>query len=109
MGEKIEFFKYQGGYVRFYLTVDKLEDYFAEVSVFEVSSWSADETKTYDDGELYLTAYIKWDGCSHVIFSEEGYKHLCGKYYWEEHGKMMLNLYEVVTSKIKSYDKSVAE
>ena len=109
MGEKIGFFKDAGGYVRFYLVVNKLEDYYAVVSVFEVSSWYDDETKSYDEGELYLTAHIKWDGCSHINFSEDGYKHLCGKHYWKELGEMMLSLYEVVTSKIKNYDNRVAE
>lgn len=31
-----------------------------------------------EDAQPYLTGFIKWDGCSHFYFGDEGYLHLCG-------------------------------
>lgn len=43
----------------------------------------ATESGDYSENELedaqpYLTGMIKWDGCSHFYFGNEGYIHLCG-------------------------------
>ena len=109
MNEKIEFVKDEKGYVRFYLEINALESHYADVSVFEVTSWNCDDEHSYNESELRLKATIKWDGCSHVNFEDSGYLHLCGKSYWVEHGKMMLALYETIASKITGYNKDVAE
>lgn len=34
--------------------------------------------KELEDAQPYLTGMIKWDGCSHFYFGNEGYLHLCG-------------------------------
>jgi hypothetical protein len=31
-----------------------------------------------EDAQPYLTGFIKWDGCSHFYFGDDGYLHLCG-------------------------------
>jgi len=77
-----------------------------EFEVYEVMSWSLEgEVMETED---YLTGYIKWDGCSHIWFSDEGYKHLCGKSFWDNHAKVMSTIWDMCTKKIKNFDKELA-
>ena len=36
-------------------------------------------TDKFEDGDDYISGTVKWDGCSHYYFGDEGYLHLCGK------------------------------
>jgi len=103
IGQKLAFYNIDDEFQRFYIIFDKIEDHFADFSVYEVHTWPNGE------GQLYLSGFIKWDGCSHITFPDKGYKHLCGKSDWRDHCKMMFDLYNFVTSKIKDYDKEIAE
>ena len=89
--------------INFYGVITKQEDHFLEMDVFEVTEWHMDNT--ISDPELYLQAHIKWDGCSHVTFADEGYIHLCGKVYWKRHSEIMLKIYEYASKTIKNFDK----
>lgn len=97
------------------MEVTTINDHRLEFSIYEVTAWEADESKSPIDVELYLKGCIKWDGCSHVWFGEEtdgvqdGYLHLCGKFHWELHAQVMANVYEYASKNIKSYDAEVAE
>ena len=79
--------------------------------VFEVMSWSMENIP--EEIELYVRGTIKWDGCSHIYFggeqNEDGYIHMCGKHSFVNHCKLMAALWEVVTARIKKFDKETAE
>ena len=67
-----------------------------DFELFEIVGWEhgKDEKKLYErkgaiggddfslngleDAQPYLTGMIKWDGCSHFYFGDDGYLHLCG-------------------------------
>lgn len=40
---------------------------------------SSDNTDSIADAEHYVKGSVKWDGCSHLNFGDEGYLHLCGR------------------------------
>jgi len=93
--------------------------YCMEFEVYEVGGYEENrETGKYDvpcDLKLYVTGTIKWDGCSHLWFGEkeendkqDGYLHLCGKYWWKNHIDMMNALYELAEKTIKEFNKDVA-
>lgn len=83
-------------------------EYAMEFEVYEVVSWEADDSNTPCDTELYIKGTIKWDGCSHLNFGDEGYLHLCGKSYFVKHCKVITALYELAEKTIKQYDADVA-
>ena len=65
------------------------ECYSLDFTVYSVEGWTGDEndeTFTETDPDLYellFTATVKWDGCSHVNFGDDGYLHLCGGPFWK--------------------------
>lgn len=80
----------------------------ASFTVYEVTSWDADTNEVLET-EQYLKGYIKWDGCSHIWFGKEnGYLHLCGKQFFENHKKVMDAIWDVCSKKIKSFDNELA-
>lgn len=86
--------------VRFLDTVWDDSPHGYEFEIFEQVGWSENpKTKKFDiplyerkgatqigdhsehgleDAQPYLTGWIKWDGCSHFYFGDNGYLHLCG-------------------------------
>ena len=105
--DKVEFFKDTSGSVRFYLTLDEVEEHYACFTVYEVNQWYMDNT--YDEGEPCLEGSIKWDGCANIQFLGMQYKHFCGKRYIVEYGQMLIELFQTVTSYIGGYDKEIGE
>ena len=84
----------------------KIEDHYAEFVLHEVTSWVGDdEPSAY---EQYISGSIKWDGCSHFNFGNDGYIHLCGKYYFDKHCKIMQAIWELCSQRIKGFDHEVA-
>jgi hypothetical protein len=81
----------------FRLTVTERSSHTISGTVEEVTAWNMDNTAA--DFALYLTFYMKWDGCCHVWFGEkedgkqDGYLHLCGANCWEKHIFLMAELY----------------
>jgi len=100
----------EGEYINFTIEFEEGQDfeYSATCKVYETISWVNDPPEVSEDEE-YLSAYIKWDGCSHIHFKEEGYLHLCGKSYFESHIQVMNKVWELCTTKIKHFDKDLAE
>lgn len=108
----------KNGYVNFLLKVTEKTDYYISFEVYDVIAWGEDkDTGKYtipSNVELYLTATIKWDGCSHFWFGEEedgkqdGYINVCGKHCFEEHIMLMRELYEFGSKNIKCWDDEVA-
>jgi hypothetical protein len=89
------------GFPQFRATVEELASHWVEFSVREIVGYEeGDKAKPLFDhpdsgpGEIYLSATIKWDGCSHVNFGEEGYLHLCGAESWQRHCRLMEWLYK---------------
>lgn len=73
--------------------------------VYEVSSWNM-EDNTPSETELYLKGYVKFDGCSHIWFGGEdrdGYLHLCGKFYWDNHKKVMDAIWQKCSERIDGF------
>jgi len=56
-----------------------------------------------EDAQPYLTGLIKWDGCSHFYFGEDGYLHLCGLDRIENLNKVLTKLIEL--AKLKNVDE----
>ena len=104
------------GFIWYWIKDVTIEDHMWSFEVYESCTLTKDDNETIEDLELYVAGSIKWDGCSHVWFGEkdqnekrDGYLHLCGKQCWVNHSKVMSKLWDLAASKIKSYDKSIAE
>ncbi len=56
--------------------------------------------------ELYLKAYIKWDGMVHLWFGDDGdgYISLYSMVDIEDHCNMLKKLYEYARSRVKCFD-----
>lgn len=100
------------GYVNFLLRMKEQTDTAIRFEVYEVAAWKLDRTPS--DVNLYLTGTIKADGCSHIWIGEDneddyqdGYVHLCGKYYWDNHIQLMQELYEFGKKTIKKFDGGI--
>ncbi len=90
-------------------------EYSWSFEVYEVNGWECDEDNMPIKMDLYLTGFIKWDGCSHINFGElengksDGYIHLCGGIYWRRHAEVMLKLWDMAPSKIAKFDHTCAD
>jgi len=99
----------------FLLKIRKKDIHFIDFEVYKVCSWTKSKrTGIFDNPselELYLTGFIKWDGCSHIWFGEEedgkqdGYLHLCGKYCWDKHVQLMVELFEFANKEMGVFVK----
>lgn len=99
------------------MDVVELTSHHISFKVHEVTGWDMGSVPT--DTNLYLTGTIIWDGSSHMWFGEEegeeegekqdGYLHLCGKFYWDLHAQVMTNVYEYAERNISAYDKEAAQ
>ena len=110
----IDLLKDENGYTTFLINIEPDIEYSMTFEVFEVAGWECDEQHTPIDLELYMTGFIKWDGCSHVWFGEkeedqkqDGYLHLCGKAQWDKHCKMMMAVYDLAERTITKYDPDI--
>ena len=104
----------EAGNIKFLYEMEKELDHSITFNVYEVNSWIENkETGVFDvpsDTELYLKAYMKWDGCYHFWFGEsDGYLHLCGNSYVKSHIDVMNKCIEFAKTKIKCYDAEIAE
>lgn len=110
----METFLEDDGLIQFQYVMTKQSDHTINFDVYEVLSWGPnDDTKTFDvpsRTQLYLKAYMKWDGCYHFWFGEsDGYQHLCGNAEIEKHISVMNKCIEFAKTKIKAYNPEVAE
>jgi hypothetical protein len=69
-------------------------DYSMNCVVYKATGWTMGNEIIED--EKYLSAYIKWDGCSHFWFGDEDkYQHLCGKTAVDNHCKVLQAVWEL--------------
>jgi hypothetical protein len=107
LGQEFEMVRLDKSTVQFLVKWIGDFDYCAEFEVFEVGGWYDDGTPV--DYELYLKGTIKWDGCSHIWFGDENnYLHLCGKYYFDQHCKLLEFLWLEASRKVKHFNKDLA-
>jgi hypothetical protein len=95
------------GMVEFTVQVE-VSDYSMNCVVYKATGWTMGNEIIED--EKYLSAYIKWDGCSHFWFGDEDkYQHLCGKTAVDNHCKVLQAVWELAEKSIREFDKEVAE
>jgi len=71
---------------------DNTSVYWIDYSVYRIESLDEDDPTNSDiDPELYMSGFIKWDGCTE--FSIERV-HECGLYYVRQLQKLLERLYE---------------
>jgi len=76
----------------------QIETVVNEASVdFIVYEYDGNHTDIDNGYEVYLKGTIKWDGCSHINFGDEGYIHLCGKYWFDKHIEVMKAVWNICT------------
>ncbi|MCP4128983.1 MAG: hypothetical protein GY753_18280 [Gammaproteobacteria bacterium] len=91
-----------GDQVQFQLEIlEKANDHIS-FKLYEVTSWKYNSVHVVGQ---YLEGSIKWDGCSHIKFRDEGYIHLCGLHYWKQHNDVMKWLYQTVSGMIGRFDE----
>ena len=105
--DMIELISDDNGYALFLIKVIQRDTHFIEVEVYEVESWGADDQEPHEI-YLYLKGFIKFNGCSNIMF-QEGYTHLCGKSAYESHCRMMMALFEFAKDNISEFDVKAAE
>lgn len=75
----------------------KKKEHYVEFNMEEVTEWESDES--ISKTEPYLRGTVKWDGCMHLWFGDNGYMHFCGKRDIERHKKVMDTLCEIFENK----------
>lgn len=61
-----------------------------------IGGCGADEKSTGDINKAnkYIHGTVKWDGCSHVYFGDEGYIHMCGGNEFKRIGAILEKVYK---------------
>jgi hypothetical protein len=88
----------------------KGDDCWIDIEVSEIYGWVDDGTGEYVVPcriEGLFTATVKWDGCSHVNFGDDGYLHLCGRIYWEALARILPKAFAWAKARIPHYDATV--
>ena len=99
----------------FLMKITDESEYYFSFEIYEVQGWEEEVPGSGEftipfDLELYLAGSIKWDGCSNVWFGEEdGYLHLCGKHCFDNHIKLLQELWEFASKRIEKFDYEIAE
>ena len=96
------------GYVRFFIEILKDTDYFLSFNLYAINCWELDHTPIVEEKEPYLTGYIKWDGCSHFNFGNQGYLHLCGEKSFIIHSEIIIYLFEIAAQLITKWENKTA-
>lgn len=73
------------------LTVTDTKTHSVSATVEEVVAWDEDGSPL--EFQPYLKCAMKWDGCSHLWFGDEGYLHICGAECFEKHLFLIKELY----------------
>ena len=68
------------------------------------STHSPDPVYSIDEAEVFVSGYIKWDGCANLQFEDKGYLHFCSKEEAENVGKMFGRLYDLAKSMLPTPD-----
>lgn len=76
----IHYLVVEDGRAHFQLKVTSAEDHVFEFELLEISAWEMDEENTpfINEGSEPTAGFIKWDGCSNILFEQGSYTHFCG-------------------------------
>lgn len=92
----------EDGYILYQIKNKKNTDAFTLFfDVFAVTSFTSD--KKIKTKKLFLSGFVKWDGCSEFRFQEESI-HLCGKRGYENFKNLLDAVYEYCSKNIKKWD-----
>jgi hypothetical protein len=61
----------------------------------EEENGAINATTNIEKGAIYLDGSIKWDGCGHHNFSDNGYIHSCSRQEMVRLGKLFDKLYDI--------------
>lgn len=77
---------------------------------FEVADGSGDEwTDDLEEAEVFLSGFIKWDGCSNWDFKTDAcMKHFCGRDDANGLGRLMDRMYALAEEHMPRYNKEIA-
>lgn len=62
------------------------------------------ETIEDKDQDTFIKGTIKWDGCSHMYYGDDGYIHLCGAESFYEMIELHRRIFKLASEKIKAWD-----
>lgn len=69
-----------------------------------------DTTSKFEDGEMFLSGTIKWDGCSNWNFNDKKVMiHFCGRKDATSIGRLIDHLYQITKECLPKYDIKCAE
>jgi len=100
------------GYTEFTISIFGDCEYTMNFEVHQVMLWESDESKTPSEKELYLSGFIKFDGCAHLTFGEaggSGYIYMSGEGGFNDHCQVMSAVYALAESTIKNFNKEAAQ
>ena len=93
------------GYINYLIETDKDKEYNLSFKIYQVISWTGEKNNDPGDIELFISGFIKWDGCSHLYFGDgDGYLHLCGKAYFKELKEVLDAVWEKAEKEIINFD-----
>ncbi len=75
--------------------IEDSRNLWVNLRVDEVVGWQNEHDPTTFELELYLSATIKADGCSHFYFGDQGYLHFCGECNFRLHMALIKKLYQI--------------
>lgn len=70
------------------------------------STGSGDDTQKIEEAQSLISGVVKWDGCSHYTFGDEGYIHLCGKRNVKNISEIIKFIYNRCGELMESKDKT---
>lgn len=69
-----------------------------------------DTTPNFEDGQVFLSGGIKWDGCSNWNFNDKQVMiHFCGRSDATSIGRLIDHLYQIAKERLSTYDATCAE
>lgn len=90
----------------FLINVTELTEHHISGEVDEVDGLCEDNT--FEVQEKYLGFLIKWDGCSHINFGNDGYLHICGWEFYKSHMLLMSSLMDLASNQVEAWDDKIA-
>lgn len=92
-------------YLVYYLEIKESHNHCIMVDVTRGTGWDPENNHAVVDTEEVLHAYIKWDGCVHINFKDNGYQYLAGQGDIEMFNEMMEKLYKFGCQYIPNFDE----
>jgi hypothetical protein len=111
MNIKTETFIKDGDFINYIVKYEEKQKYIdtsITFEVYEIVSWDLDNKPYIDEAEIYAKCFVKWDGCSHIEWGDDGYIHMCGRVSYDNHIKVVNAIWEFAKSKITRFNNEVA-